>query len=91
MDFLLPESFIDEFIDVLDRSYRNYGIVAEVRSDQKRLIVEIADDPDSHISGHLVYVGFEFGAKLCIFDVMDKSDKTRIILDSQSPSFCSEM
>ena len=67
----LVEAFALQFVHIVDLAHRAYCKAPQVRVDDDRLRVGVADDTNAHIAGHLVKVFAELGAKVRVLDVVN--------------------
>ena len=69
---------------VLDRADGDDGVIPEMGTDEQRLVVGVADDPDPGPGVHPVEVGVELGPELGVLDVVDDPDEAVRAEDGQA-------
>ena len=60
-------------------------------TDNKGLILVVTYDSDARLAFHPLDIVLKFTSKLCIGNIVYKSDKTVLIQCHQPPSSCSQM
>ncbi len=80
-----------QFLGVLDDTHRDDRVRAEVRADDQRLVLVIADDPDAGVAVKTRDIVLEFRAELRVGNVMDESRNGLRILHGESAALRTEM
>jgi len=62
-----------QFGQVVDLGHGDQGEGAQVRADNQRLGVGVADDPDAQVAAEFGQVRLELGAKIAVFDAVDRA------------------
>jgi len=91
MEVPLPESLPGQSIGVFDRADRDDGIISQVRSDEDRLVVVIADDSDAGPRVEVGEIGIELAPELGIFNVVDDAEDSVVSDDRQPSASCPQM
>jgi hypothetical protein len=78
-------------IGILDGSDRDDGIIPQVRPDEDRLVVIIADDADAGPRVEVAEIGIKLGPELGILDVVDDAEEAVIADDGQPSPSCAQM
>ena len=73
-----PESHFYQGLNVFYDAHGNDGIGAEMRADDERLVLVIADDPDPFPALELRQVAVEFRAELRVGNIMDAALEARV-------------
>ncbi len=79
-----PEGLAGELGSVLDGPDRRDREISEVRPDEKRLVVGIADDADPRMGMHAPDIVVELRAELGVLDVMDDPAQAVVPKDGQA-------
>ena len=87
----LLEGLLGELFAVGDLPYGDNGVDAQMRTDDQRLVLMVADYADAHSAVHPGDVLLELGPELGVLDVMDETDKTVLVQRRQPAAFRSQM
>ncbi len=78
-------------LGILDHAHGDNRITPQMRADQDRLILVVADDPDPRGTMHVADVVVEFRAELGIGNVVDVTGEPVPVEDSHAAALCSQM
>jgi hypothetical protein len=76
-----------QLIHIIYFADRHDGKGAQAGANDQGLGIVIADNPDTLVALQFGQVGFEFGSKVVIFNIMDRPGKVGAVFDRQSAAF----
>lgn len=89
---IFTEELFFQFLDISYFSNSNNGEAPEMRIDNDRLCICVANNADSSISFEFVQFSFKFGSKISTFQIMNRTDKTFLLtISSESAPLRSQM
>ena len=78
------QRLIDQLLPIVDPAYSANGIVAQVRADDERLAVSIADTADPHLTVHSWEIALESRPELCALDAVNDPHETPAVKDGHT-------
>ena len=77
---LLGQQFLGDFLLVVDLRYSNHGIPAQMRIDDNRLRVGIADNTQSLVAVEGVQFVLELRAEIVAFQTVDRPAEAQLLV-----------
>jgi len=78
-------------VDIIDLANGYNRESAQAGTDDQRLGIVVADNADPLVPMQLGQVGFELGAEIIVFDIVDGAFVSPVVFDGQAPPFGSKM
>jgi hypothetical protein len=85
------EDLICQLLQVVDATHRDQRVGAQMRTDDQRLVVVIADHADPDRSAHASQVVLEFAAELRVRNVFDQPGNALSIAHRHPTSNCAQV
>ena len=84
---------VDKFIHVIDLGHRSDGKLAEMRVDDDRLCIRVADDTNAAVASKLVHGHLiaELSAEISVLDVVDRAVKHLAVVSDHTRALGAEM
>jgi hypothetical protein len=89
---ILIEKFFFQFLDICYFSDCNDGEAPEVRIDNDRLCVCVADNTDSGIAFEFVKLSFKLGSEIRTFQIVNGANESFLLtISRESAPLCTQM